>query len=180
MSHSEKKTKCLNTIDLNKTLDTKQLFKALIINKTTRGFFDGVYAKDLLENIESPPELIICNTDDSDKKGEHWLAFFFHNEICEFYDPLGKSYSYYGPEFINFVNKFSVSCISTKKRTQPLNSSLCGLYCLYFAYFKCQGKKFSTIIQSMSSKQRVFKTVKKLFRICRQCESKFIMSCSKK
>ena len=77
MSHSEKKTKCLNTIDLNKTLDTKQLFKALIINKTTRGFFDGVYAKDLLENIESPPELIICNTDDSDKKGEHWLAFFF-------------------------------------------------------------------------------------------------------
>lgn len=180
MSPSGKKTRCSNTLDLNYKLDTKQLFKALIINKTTRNLFDGIYAKDLLEDIESVPELLICNTAISTEKGDHWVLFFFHNEICEFYDPLGESYEDYGREFVNFVNKFSTSCVYTTKRTQPLQSSLCGVYCLYFAYYRCQGKKFATIVKSMSSKKHVFQSVQKLFRICRQSDSKFIMSCCKK
>ena len=181
MSHSEKEIGCCMAdpaeMEQHCKLDTKQLFKALTTNKTTRPFFDGIYAKDLLENIESPPQLIICNTDVSFEKGEHWVAFFFQNEICEFYDSMNKPLNFYGPEFVDFVKKFSVKCITTKKRTQPVNSSLCGLYCLFFAFHKCAGKSLSAIVKKMISKKNVVTFVKKMFKICKKSESKFLMSC---
>ena len=37
-------------------------------------YFDGIYSSDTLNEIKEKPDLIICNTDPSNKPGEHWVA----------------------------------------------------------------------------------------------------------
>ena len=89
-----------DTVEMN----TKQLWNALINNKVTEPFFDGIFPRDMLTIIENKPQLIICNTDPSFKKGEHWILFFFDKNFVEFYDPLGKSINSYGKEFSELIN----------------------------------------------------------------------------
>lgn len=160
-----------------KNMDTKQLYKALSTNKITNPYFDGIYAKDLLEDIDSKPILIICNTDPSFEPGKHWVVFFFENETCEFFDSLGKSVDFYGPEFVNFVEKFSTQTKFVKKKIQPSNTALCGVYCLFYSYFKCQGKSLKKICKMMTSAKVVCKIVKKMFKICKKTHSSFLLSC---
>ena len=88
-------------------MNSKQLWNVLIINKVTEPFFDGIFPRDMLTIIENKLQLIICNTDPSFKKGEHWIQFFYDKNFVEFYDPLGKSINNYGKEFSELINKFA-------------------------------------------------------------------------
>ena len=112
-------------------MNAKQLYIALASNPNTNTVFDGIYSIDTLKDIKNKPELIICNTDPSDKPGKHWALFFFdESNSVDFYDSLGKAITYYGPEFIDFVNKFAENYNQCIKKAQPINTSLCGQYCL--------------------------------------------------
>ena len=62
-------------------MNTKQLWNALINIKVTEPFFDGIFPRDMLTIVENKPQLIICNTDPSFKKGQHWILFFFLTNI---------------------------------------------------------------------------------------------------
>ena len=117
-------------------LNTKDIWQALTSNNVTEPFFDGVFPLDGLKSIKHKPELIICNTDPSDKPGKHWLLFFFHGNIVNFYDSLGNDLNYYDKKLITFVKKYADTIETSNVRTQPKNTSLCGHYCLYFAYIK--------------------------------------------
>ena len=79
-------------------MNTKQLWNALTLNPVTNNNFDGIKEK---------PTLIVCNTDPSDKAGEHWVLFFFHDNTVDFYDSLTHDIAYYGSEFIYFVKRFA-------------------------------------------------------------------------
>ena len=161
-------------------MDTKQLYVALMKNKVTKKCFDGIYAKDTLDDISSKPQLIICNTDYSSEEGEHWVLFYFdkHSDSVIFYDSLGNDLEYYGSEFIDFVNKYAKHYTFYNKRTQPRNSSLCGVYCLYFAYFTCKGFSMSKIIKSMRNASKLLKIVHKIFHISKQFQCKLLQCCS--
>ena len=161
-------------------MNTKQLYVALMRNKVTKKCFDGVYAKDTLDNIKSKPELIICNTDNSSEEGEHWVLFYFDKVgyNVTFYDSLGHDLEFYGDEFVDFVNRFSTSYNYSDKRTQPINSSLCGIYCLYFAYFKCKGFSMERIIKSMTRASKVLKVVHKIFHVSKKFKCKLLQCCS--
>ena len=154
-------------------MNTKQLWQALTNNSTTEPYFDGIFPIDVISKIKNKPELIICNTDPSDKPGKHWVLFFFNNNEVEFYDPLGNHIDFYGEEFINFAIKFSSKYLWSTIRTQPLNSSTCGQYCLYFAFKKCQGQTMESIINSMTSPEHVLNFVDKHFDICESNCCKF-------
>ena len=60
-----------------KVTNTKQLWNALTLNPVTNNNFDGIFSIDTLKEIKERPTLIVCNTDPSDKAGEHWVLFFF-------------------------------------------------------------------------------------------------------
>ena len=58
-------------------MNTKQLWNALCFNPVTNQYFDGIYSADTLKKkIREKPDLIICNTDPSNKPAEHWVLFF--------------------------------------------------------------------------------------------------------
>lgn len=155
-------------------MNTKQLFYALYNNDTTKPFFDGIYSRDNLVDIVRKPKLIICNTDPINKPGKHWVLFYFENDVCEFYDSLGKQLTSYGKEFQYFAQKFAKKLKQSNIRTQPSDSSLCGQYCLYFAYFRCKVASMTDIIKSMQSCVHIADFVCKKFNICENFECSFL------
>ena len=63
-------------------MNTKQLWNALINNKVTEPFFDGIFPRDMLEIIENKPKLIICNTDPSYKKRSTLGVILLWKNMC--------------------------------------------------------------------------------------------------
>jgi hypothetical protein len=161
-------------------MNTKQLYRALSKNKVTKNYFDGVYAKDTLEDIQSQPGFVIANTAKSSHPGQHWVVFFFEGNHGEFFDSLGNDLSSYGKEFDDFISQFASSYTLTKRRTQPVKSALCGVYCLYFAFRKCQGTSFHRIITELKtmSSHKVCHFVKKMFPLCKPFACQLVQCCT--
>ena len=157
-------------------MNTKQLWTALSLNPWTKFFFNGIFSRDTLINIQEKPKLIICNTDPSNQPGEHWVLFFFDEKGVDFYDSLGRDIREYGKEFVNFVQKFSTKVTQCMERTQPENSPLCGEYCLYYAYKKTLDYSMNEIVNSMNSSV-VLQFVKQKFCTCEKYDSCFLQKC---
>ena len=151
-------------------MNTKQLWNALTLNPSTNKYFDGIFSVDTLKEIEEKPDLIICNTDPSYKSGEHWVLFFFSGNSVDFYDSLGRETTYYGSVFIDFIKNFAYDFKQCLRRMQPIQSDLCGHYCLYYAFAKCHGYSMEEIIDNMVSADDVVNFVNKIFYICPQSE----------
>jgi hypothetical protein len=149
-------------------MNTFQLISALKSQSITRKYFNGVYAYDTLMLVKNKPNLIICNTQPSYKEGEHWVLLFFnnYNNTADFFDPLGNNIHYYGNNFVKFVKKFAKYYNSNNLRVQPVKSSLCGIYCLYYAYLRCKGYNMKFILKTIPNSSFVSKCVKKKFPIC--------------
>ena len=136
---------------MDEGLNTFQLKHALSESDKTRDFFEGVYPLDYLSEIEHAPNMIIVNTDPSYKPGKHWLLFYRDQDTYEMFDSLGRDITVYPPEIAHFVNKFCSQLKYVSVRLQPINSSLCGHYCLYYAYHRCNGELMRDIINDMHS-----------------------------
>ena len=160
-------------------MNTKQLWTALTLNPSTNKYFDGIYSSDTLKDVKEKPELIICNTDPSHKPGKHWLLFFFDGDEVDFYDSLGKDLTSYGVEFVNFANKYAKSINQCQVRTQPPRSSLCGQYCLYYAYLRCKGNTMEYIVNTMPSTLKVLSFICKHFYICNSYDCSLLQKCIK-
>ena len=159
-------------------MNTKQLYFALSNNKITKGKFDGIFSKDTLQDIVTRPELIICNTDPSDKPGQHWVLFFFDKKgNVEFFDSLGKPLRFYGKEFVMFAKMFSKNIKQNTKRIQPEKSALCGVYCLYYAYYRCKGYGMKCILKKMESPSKICKAVKTNFQLCPKSKCFMLQKC---
>ena len=101
-------------------MNTKQLWNALCLNPITNKYFDGVYSSDTLKEIKEKPNLIICNTDPSNKPGEHWVLFFFSENSVDFFDSLGRDIKYNGSVFLNFIANFANNYKQCDKERNPL------------------------------------------------------------
>ena len=147
-------------------MNTKQLYQALVFNKYTNHCFNGVYSLDTLQDIESKPKLIICNTDPSNKPGEHWVLFNFENNHVEFFDSLGKGIDFYGIDFLRFAKRFAKTISQSKVRIQAKNTDTCGQYCLFYAYLRCKGKSMESILIQMQKIDNIKIIVNNIFKIC--------------
>ena len=159
-------------------MNTKQLWNALTLNPSTNSYFDGIFSIDTLNEIEEKPDLIICNTDPSYQPGEHWVLFFFDGNSVDFYDSLGREITYYGSVFIDFIQNFAHNFKQCVRRTQQIESDLCGHYCLYYAFVKSNGYSMEEIIDNMPSADDVINFVNKMFYICPQSNCPLLQHCS--
>ena len=136
-------------------LNTLQLTLALRKHTQTASQFVGMFARDELPLIiDKIPAIIIANTDPCTKSGRHWILFYFDNNgNVEYFDSLGKTLTHYHKDFFKFI-KNNCNCYSrvVKNRIQPVNTTLCGHYCLYYAYSRCVEKiNKEQIINNMPS-----------------------------
>lgn len=109
----------------------------------------GVLPVDKLPKKKSSKNCFIINTDPSFLPGKHWIAVFIpSNGLPEFFDSFGKTPSFYSETLLNFLleqnNKgFVYNCA----HLQPSHSSTCGLFCLYFLYYRIRGFNFNKILE---------------------------------
>ena len=114
----------------------------------------GVYARDRLPPDVPVDRFCICNTDSWKKAGKHWILIYFPPDgVTEFFDPLGNKPS---AEFVPFMGE---NYVYNTQRYQPLNSNSCALYCIFFAYMKCRGLLFQTVLGFLDKEKNVVRFV---------------------
>ena len=160
---------------MDQGLNSFQLKHALTQNSVTKTFFDGIYPSDYLHALEKDTQLIIVNTDPSTEPGEHWLLFYIDGKNVEMFDSLGRNPDFYSKDIVQFIERFDHVKYVTQ-RVQPLDSSLCGHYCLYYAYFRCLGKTMESILANVHKPKWIKCCVPILFDIpgiiseCQSCK----------
>ena len=101
----------------------------------------GVFARD-----EVPPILLpggyVVNSDVRSSGGVHWLALFVTDDgTIEFMDSLGRKPTDY---------HFHMKCVYSTMSLQPVNSILCGLYVLYYLYWRTRNVPMDAILSTLS------------------------------
>ena len=111
-----------------------------------------VVAKDSLLDIivDTYPAAIVCNTHDSDRPGEHWVAMYVDTERRgDYFDSYGLQ-----PQHVGFVDFMTEHCStwSTNERTlqSPL-STVCGQYCVAFLMFRCRDASMNAFTRSFTT-----------------------------
>ncbi len=124
-------------------MDGNQIMKIVSRDQCLQEHFRGIFARDKVPKWLMPG-CFIWNTALHDAKGEHWVAIYISiNHDVEFFDSFGEPPRTYGWNISGNV-KFN------KKVLQSSNSDVCGMYCLFFLYFRCRGLSMKSILDKFS------------------------------
>lgn len=145
-------------------MDALQLSHILSHDTSTSPFFKGVYARDTLPPLQIN-SCAIVNADDSSSPGSHWLALFLKTQkIVEFFDSYGNSPDFYGID-TSYYSKIEWNSIVFQSPT----SNVCGQYCIYFLYKRCQGHSMYSIVDVLYQKRKtdfqIYQFVKKKYGV---------------
>ena len=125
---------------------TEQLQAYMLRDPYIRRYYGGVVALDQLPLIITKPSIYIVNSDPANKPGRHWFALFF-TTVNEHFDSAGF---YPNPtleaKLIAHGPKFQYN----DRRVQAFHSETCGLFCLFYCYFRCRGYSFRKIMKMFS------------------------------
>ena len=129
-------------------MDTLQIARLLAMDSNTASIFGGVVPKDgLPKTIDALPMAFVCNTDDGDEPGEHWIALYLSS------DGRGEYFCSYGlpplhAAFSAFLNKHCSEWTHNSKRLQSPLSNVCGQYCVTYIMFRCNGSPMRTFVNA--------------------------------
>ena len=118
------------------------------MDPNTASVFGGVVSKDgLPKTIDALPIAFVCNTDDGDEPGEHWIALYLSS------DGRGEYFCSYGlpplhAVFSAFLNKHCSEWTHNSKRLQSPWSNVCGQYCVTYIMFRCNGSPMRTFVNA--------------------------------
>lgn len=123
-------------------MNTEELERTLKGDKWIRAVFRGVYAKDMLLDAERRrPGLYICNTENSDEAGEHWIAIYLPKQgRAEYFDSFGRDAT---EEMKIFLGR---EWIYNNRIVQSPFSTVCGHHVLHYAFFRCRGVSYQKIL----------------------------------
>ena len=108
-----------------------------------------------------------CHTDPSTKSGKHWILLYFDAQgHAEIFDSLGNDVASYHSSIKKFIQRHSTHYMHVvHDRIQPKGTALCGHYCLYYAYSRCEGMSAQKIVHTMPSPQWIKSCIPILFDI---------------
>ena len=127
-------------------MDTLQIARLLAMDPRTRSIFCGVVPKDgLPTTTDALTAAFVCNTDDGDEQGEHWIALYLDA------DESGDYFCSYGlpprhAAFRTFVNEHCSEWTNNSMKLQSPLSNVCGQYCVAYVLLFCNGFPMSTFV----------------------------------
>lgn len=112
----------------------------LQVNNKTSLLFKGVFPCDKIPKLnKNEPFCVVINTASSTASGEHWILFMKADKSSSLYyiDSLAKPPEKCGTCFYKAFVSLTTGYI-VKKLTGAIQSnysSLCGVYCIFFALY---------------------------------------------
>jgi len=114
-------------------MNTDEIERFLKTDAVCRSVFQGVYSVD---SLPDKPSLLVCNTDESTKPGQHWIAIHVDvNGRGEFFDSFGRAPT---KHFEAYMKKHCSIWTFNKRQLQSVISSFCGYYCCMYCMLKCR------------------------------------------
>jgi hypothetical protein len=127
---------------------SSQIARALSSDPYVSLSFLGVFPSDKLpESIDSFPASLVANTDPSNERGEHWVAYYFdRNGSADYFDSYGLP-----PCNVNlfaFLVNNGVLYECNDVQLQAFDSSVCGQYCIAFLANRARGHSMQEVVKS--------------------------------
>lgn len=133
-------------------MDSTEIYNVLALHPATRLHYIGTFPLDKLPKCLLPrPSICVANTDPAGEPGEHWVGFYFSDDVgksVDFFDSYGLSPQ--KDEFFKFMDRNSDVCVFNNKQLQDFQSSSCGKFVCLFLLYRCLGFSMSTF-QNMFS-----------------------------
>jgi hypothetical protein len=94
--------------------------------------------------------IYIVNTDCG--PGRHWVIMYVTDNIIEFFDSFGRppKFMQNGQMFMQAIKATGKTLLITSKRFQHNTSSVCGWYCLAYAYVRVRMDSVQTFYDMFS------------------------------
>lgn len=113
--------------------------------------FLGVFPKDRLPGRVPPnPCLLIINTDDHDKPGEHWISIYFNpnKQHAEYFDSFGETPL---AELQTYMLRHAKRFVFNDKQIQSVMSAYCGHYVILFCAYRSIGYDLNKFVGLFTS-----------------------------
>ena len=136
-------------------METEQLFNILETDKKSKHIFKGVYARDQFSNLpdlvslshrSQPVSLYVCNLDNSNEPGSHWIVVDFNNYSGKvmYFDPYGFA-PMHDDIFLKLSSE-STDLVWNNVQLQEVNTTVCGQYCTIYCLLRARKSTPSQII----------------------------------
>jgi len=128
-------------------MDGNQIFKIVKRDQCLHEHFRGIFARDQVPRCLMPG-YFLWNTDLYSGKGVHWVCVYVSpTQEVEFFDSFAKPPQFYGWDISQDV-KYN------KKPLQSTDSDVCGMFCIFYLYFRCRGLSMDSIIANFGQNTR--------------------------
>ena len=125
---------------------TEELERYMLNDPYISQFYGGVAALDQLPLYIQKPSVYIVNSDPISLPGKHWYAVYF-DDVNEHFDSAG----FYPRRMLeNYLIAYGPRFLYSNRRVQSFHSDTCGLFCLFYCYFRCRGYGLRQIMQMFS------------------------------
>jgi len=130
-------------------LTDTQLDELVASQPTLQQYYQGTFACDELPRkpVKDRPAAYIVNTDPAGQPGEHWIALWTHDGVCEIFDSYAVPLEVYGDKTTDHLFKWFAKWWKNLKRNahalQSLTSQSCGDYAFFFLLNRAQGKSMN-------------------------------------
>ena len=126
---------------------TVELNTILFGNRASKRYFVGTFPACEIPISNKHRYCFVTNTEEHDKPGEHWNAWFVRDNSVLFFDSFGR-YPWdqsFPHDYSDFIRKFDIVEYTTTA-IQAFESTLCGLFCIHFIYEISFGLDFSDFL----------------------------------
>jgi len=131
-------------------LTDTQLNERVASQPILQQYYEGTYACDELPRkpVKNRPAAYIVNTDPAGQPGEHWIALWTHDGVCEIFDSYAVPLDVYGekttdPLYAWLEKWWKMNVRRNAHALQSLSSKSCGDYAFFFLLNRAQGKSMN-------------------------------------
>jgi hypothetical protein len=132
-------------------MDTEQIERVIARDPPTKNIFRGVYPRDdliLLDTNEtSKDQLFICNLDNCNDPGSHWIVVERHRGDIFYFDSYGLPPIH--QDLLGKLIDMAQSNITWNNTPLQDNTNVCGQYCVIYCLLRARQVPFDDIINTL-------------------------------
>ena len=104
---------------------------------------------------KAKPTAYIVNTDPAGQPGQHWIALWTQNNVCEVMDSYGLPLEWYRTTrpIIDWITSHWKHWVTNGTTLQGLHSYACGRYCITYLKMKARGGSLQDFLALFSEQQ---------------------------